>query len=515
MAKYEPNPSIFLTVQGDLMQIRKSMAMLHSWTGLLLGWLLFTIFFLGSLSYYRQEINAWMQPQFQQIQVNQSSAFDSAFDYLQKNAHQAKSWYIDLATAQNPVNIIYWQNPDDSYTFKQLNPNTAQEMHLAPTQGGDFLYYFHFELFGLPIVLARIIVSFAAFIMLITLISGIITHKKIFIDFFTFRTFKSQRSWLDFHNIVSVIALPFFLTVTFTGLAISFYLYLPNNIQKYYPKGQGKFFEQITQKTQHTSNAVPSLMLNSQQIQKRINEQWTHHPLIDSIQITQPYSSAAQIMVQQKQDHSITLRPTQMTFLGQDGKILDDPRNSDTIAKLYSSMYGLHMVPFAEPIVRLALFFSGILGCLMIASGLLMWSIKRQIQQKNHLGCWLVDRLNITSFLGLPIAVLGYFYTNRIYTLFHSTNQEIHMFFVIWLLCFLISTMIKKQYLWQCFITILIFLATFLPLIDLIVLNNLNLVPSFWQIVKIDVFFWLLAVFGVYVFKNIKPIQQHTKRKKI
>jgi uncharacterized iron-regulated membrane protein len=32
---------------------------------------------------------------------------------------------------------------------------------------------------------------------------------------------------LDFHNISSVVALPFFLTITFTGLAIFFYLYLP------------------------------------------------------------------------------------------------------------------------------------------------------------------------------------------------------------------------------------------------------------------------------------------------
>ncbi len=58
--------------------------------------------------------------------------------------------------------------------------------------------------------------------MLIALVSGIITHKKIFTDFFTLRTFKSQRSWLDFHNISSVVALPFFLTITFTGLAIFF-----------------------------------------------------------------------------------------------------------------------------------------------------------------------------------------------------------------------------------------------------------------------------------------------------
>ncbi|WP_228270098.1 phosphoenolpyruvate carboxylase, partial [Acinetobacter oleivorans] len=37
--------------------IRQSMAWLHSWTGLIFGWLIFAIFLMGSLSYYRHEIN--------------------------------------------------------------------------------------------------------------------------------------------------------------------------------------------------------------------------------------------------------------------------------------------------------------------------------------------------------------------------------------------------------------------------------------------------------------------------
>ena len=50
--------------------IRQSMAWLHSWTGLLLGWLLFAIFVMGTASYYRHEINLWMQPKLAQYDVN-------------------------------------------------------------------------------------------------------------------------------------------------------------------------------------------------------------------------------------------------------------------------------------------------------------------------------------------------------------------------------------------------------------------------------------------------------------
>ncbi|MGB8695722.1 PepSY-associated TM helix domain-containing protein, partial [Acinetobacter sp.] len=183
--------------------IRQSMAWLHSWTGLIFGWLLFAIFLMGSLSYYRHDISLWMQPSLAHIQVNQDTAIQTAYQYLEQHAPDAKTWFMNVANEQKPVNQIYWQRSDGAYENKTLNPNTGQELNLAKTQGGDFFYQLHFQLFGVPILVGRLIVSLAAFIMLIALISGVITHKKILTDFFTLRAFKGQRSYLDFHNVSS------------------------------------------------------------------------------------------------------------------------------------------------------------------------------------------------------------------------------------------------------------------------------------------------------------------------
>lgn len=54
--------------------------------------------------------------------------------------------------------------------------------------------------------------------MLVAIVSGVITHKKIFTDFFTLRCGKGQRSWLDAHDVTAVLALPFHLMITYTGL---------------------------------------------------------------------------------------------------------------------------------------------------------------------------------------------------------------------------------------------------------------------------------------------------------
>lgn len=504
--------------------IRQSMAWLHSWTGLLLGWLLFVIFVLGSISYYKNDVTAWMQPELHQIEVNQEYALNSVFKYLSHEAPDAKTWFINLASDESATTRVFWQAKDGSFTSKLLDPNTAKDVQLSPTQGGDFFYNFHFQLFGVPIIIGRLLVSFAACIMLIAMISGIITHKKIFAEFFTLRTFKSQRSWLDFHNMVSVIALPFFLMIAFTGLAMFFYLYLPTGLQKFYPDNRFGFFDEIrTTQIEQPKNLTPkpSQMIPIEKIQSQIKKLWPNQPEIDSIQVIQPFTDQAKIVIKQKEDRTITLNSDQLTFSLTTGEILNDLRNQHPVAKLYGGIYGLHMAPFAGPILKLAFFFSGILGCLMIASGLLLWSVKRQIQnkaQRFHLGHYLVDRLNVATFVGLPTAIICYLYTNRLYTLSHpnSPNQEISVFFISWLIMLCIACISKKQSLWSIQLFIFIVLSALLPITSIIVLLYFDYIQSlhdYMQYIQFDVFIWLFCGLSLFLWKNISPIQKQVQKK--
>ena len=67
-------------------------------------------FLMGSLSYYRHEINLWMQPPLAQFEIKQDVAIKTAYQYLQKHASDAKSWYLTVATPESPVNTMYWEN---------------------------------------------------------------------------------------------------------------------------------------------------------------------------------------------------------------------------------------------------------------------------------------------------------------------------------------------------------------------------------------------------------------------
>lgn len=508
-----------LTMQNK--GIRQSMAWLHTWTGLIFGWLLFAIFLMGTSAYYRHHINLWMQPQLAQYQVNQDVAVKTAVEYLNKNAADAKSWYVSLANQENPVNKMYWEKATGGYESKTLDANTGEELKLSNTQGGDFFYNFHFQLYGMPVLIGRLITSLAAFIMLIALISGIITHKKIITDFFTLRTFKSQRSWLDFHNVSSVLALPFFLTITFTGLAIFFYLYLSFGMKKLYPDNPFQYFTEIrtiSVNNNHNADPIKTEMLPIQTLLGKVKQQWGDQALA-TIEVKNPNTDQATISFKQLEDRSITLNQPQITF-DATGNILGNTKNNSAVATLNAGVYGLHMATFAQPLLRLAFFCSGILGCLMIASGLLLWSLKRQIQNKSnqfHLGHYLVDRLNIATFIGLPIAMLAYMFTNRFVQITETTpNYEIYSFFVVWMLSLIIALFTKKQYLWQSQVAILGLVAIALPIYDLIYLLNHQLVTdfqSYWAFLRVDLFFILSAGFALFVYRNIHPIQQKSAQK--
>lgn len=508
-----------LTMQNK--GIRQSMAWLHTWTGLIFGWLLFAIFLMGTSAYYRHHINLWMQPQLAQYQVNQDVAVKTAVEYLNKNAADAKSWYVSLANQENPVNKMYWEKATGGYESKTLDANTGKELKLSNTQGGDFFYNFHFQLYGMPVLIGRLITSLAAFIMLIALISGIITHKKIITDFFTLRTFKSQRSWLDFHNVSSVLALPFFLTITFTGLAIFFYLYLPFGMKKLYPDNPFQYFTEIrtiSVNNNHNADPIKTEMLPIQTLLGKVKQQWGDQALA-TIEVKNPNTDQATISFKQLEDRSITLNQPQITF-DATGNILGNTKNNSAVATLNAGVYGLHMATFAQPLLRLAFFCSGILGCLMIASGLLLWSLKRQIQNKSNqfnLGRYLVDRLNIATFIGLPIAMLAYIFTNRFVQITETTpNYEIYSFFVVWTLSLMIALFTKKQYLWQSQVAVLGIVAIALPIYDLIYLLNHQLVTdfqSYWAFLRVDLFFILSAGFALFVYRNIHPIQQKSAQK--
>ena len=226
--------------------LRQSMSWLHTWSGLLLGWLLYAVFFTGTLSYFVDEINDWMRPELHQsVPGPQTAAL--AVATMQKLAPDAGSWTINLPGERQTAVEANWRKPGAAAGRAgnqrvQLDAGTGEVLQPRETRGGSFLYRFHFELYAMPRIWGRWIVGIATMFMFVAIISGVITHKKIFAEFFTFRPRKGQRSWLDAHNATAVLALPFHIVITFSGLLLFMSMLMPWGAQAVYDGDMQKYF---------------------------------------------------------------------------------------------------------------------------------------------------------------------------------------------------------------------------------------------------------------------------------
>src|SRR5699024_7742658 len=218
----------------------------------------------------------------------------------------------------------------------------GRAVDVRDTLGGFFLYRFHFDLHYMPVIWARWIVGFCAMFMLVAILSGIITHKKIFADFFTLRLKKGQRSWLDAHNASAVLALPFHLMVTYTGLVTLALLYMPwgvtanfQNLGNY----SAQLYPQANAQTQATGRPAPLAALAPMLEQAR--RAWGG-AAPGYISIKHPGDAAATIQVTRAPAAGIGTRGASMLFNGVDGALLGQTPPRGGAAKTESVMVGLH-----------------------------------------------------------------------------------------------------------------------------------------------------------------------------
>ena len=489
------------------MRFRQTQAILHGWFGIIVLWLIFFIFFTGSLAYFRTEINVWSQPevvsQIKTVPSAQHSA-QMAFDYLNQHAAEAKRWRVNVANERMPVNVLQWQDENGKYQQLQ-NPNTGALFSTArQTLGGDFFFKLHYTLYPMPSKIGGLIVAIAAIILLISLITGVITHKKIIKEFFVFRSLKGQRSLLDLHHITGVITFPFYLIMAFTGLMMLFYLVLPWGLSQQY--GQAGV-PQLYSELQFLELAKPpeSAISNMQPMERFIQQlpgQTASGAILDKFEVQNPNSSAAIITFEYNYKNIITLNTPQFVFSATTAESLDQPRNLSAIAQLASSSYGIHLGYFASIWMRFMLGVMGVIGCVMLAAGALLWQ-KKRMKQQHRFSYKLVQHLNHFTFLGLAFACASYLLVGRLLpaTFEQRGTYEVAVFFLTWLLSLLISLICRSRTTIVFLLTMTALVLFLTPLSSFVVMPEAALWQSLshsrWSLAGVDLACLLMGVFYI------------------
>ncbi|KQP30029.1 peptidase [Methylobacterium sp. Leaf104] len=422
---------------------RQAMAWLHTWSGLVVGWVLLAVFVTGTASYYRADISRWMRPELPRVESlsadDLARAAELGVAHLAAHAGGARTWFIGLPTPDSPVIDLFWRTrPGTPPGQARLDPATGAPAAIRDTKGGDFLYRFHFEL-HMPPLWGRWIVGLCAMIMLVALISGIVTHRRIFADFFTLRRDKApRRGWLDAHNVTGVLALPFHLMITYTGIVTLSVMYMPWGITTAYRGEAQTFFAESGQiPAPRPPAGQPGTLAPIgpmvREAMARVSE-----PL-ERLSIANPRDAHAVVTAVFEEPHGLSHEHPQVAFDGATGAVREVRQGGlKPATRTFTTLVGLHEAHFAGPALRILFFLCGLMGSAMVATGLVLWSVARLPRpgERGFLGLRLVQALNIGAVAGLPAAIAAYFLANRLVppTLSGRADWEIGAFFATWLL---------------------------------------------------------------------------------
>jgi uncharacterized iron-regulated membrane protein len=515
---------------------RQSMAWLHTWTGLVVGWVLFFVFVTGTAGYVDDEISRWMRPELplpvSQKVVDMDATLGLALNRLEQVAPDAKSWTITLPQEypngrdKRDFSIAWEQMPlhgrdNGSRGRETLDPQTGEfkdEIETRATRGGVGLYRMHYALHYIPYTIAINIIGVCTMLMFLAILSGIITHKKIFTDFFTFRPGKGQRSWLDAHNIISVMALPFFLMITYSGLLFFTETYMPAASSAIYGTSNADrklFYDELLSREvkPHEPIAKPAADLTS--LVNQAEKTWGFQAA--TIRLTHPKGESYYIDIERIRGVDVFVhKPPVLRFDGQTGSSLTPEDKSHATMDTNRVFYNLHEGVFADWWLRWLYLAAGFLGCGMIGTGLVLWTVKRreklvkakQVSRVDAFGIRLVEVLNVATIIGLPIGIAAYFWANRLLPvdLGDRAAWEMHTLFAVWAWTFFYSLLRPVKRAWMELIYIAVAAYGLIPLLNFLTTDRhlgVTIPYGDWQLAGFDLSMFGFAALFAYLAKKL------------
>lgn len=428
--------------------LRQAMSGLHIWAGLLAGWLLYAMFLTGTVSYFRVELSQWMRPEMPALKApaDPARAVGRVVRELDALAQGSAQWVIYPPDPRGNAVTVFWREPVTLQGSRRMHqaifdPTTGRRADVRATAGGDFFYHFHYQFHYLPMVWGRWLAGVCAMFMLVAIISGVITHKKILVDFFTFRGGKGQRSWLDAHNAFSVFGLPFHLMITFSGLVMLMATYLPWSERLAIQTAAQRAHMANQQHAFHAplkASGERAPLASVQAMVGQAQHQWGAHNIARVI-VNLPGDTHARVSVLRGEVRRVSFSPQYMLFDGVSGALLEQQDSVGIAAQTRGVLYGLHLGRFGDVHLRWLYFIVSLAGTAMVGTGLVLWTVKRRQRMPStpQRPGWMLsvmERGNVAAMAGLSVAMVVMLWANRLLpvTMPERDKLEIQCFFLAW-----------------------------------------------------------------------------------
>jgi uncharacterized iron-regulated membrane protein len=459
---------------------RLSMTWVHTWFGLVLGYVLMACFFFGALSVFDREIDRWAIPE-TRYEPQPMPSFDSmllpifrgmqptqeSYDEAQREVEGTLPPLADLKTStvsaytthRDPVLRLFTSydipnKPKDAdldhvhaYGNSTIDPRNGR---LIPEDklkiGSEFFYPLHYSLHLHWKDLGYWIVGLAALMMLVALVTGIVMHRKIFREIFTFRPRKNvQRSALDLHNLTGVVALPFHFFFAFTGLVIFAGIYLPVTDTMF--KAQHEAHERVEEASTglpHDPAHVAAPLASVDTMVREAQRRWAERGMpgeVGYLEVVHFGDANGYVSVYRAGTDRVTLTGQGIHFRASSGEVLHEDDQPSAVGGVTDWLTGLHLQHFRHWLLRWLYVLGGLAGCVCIATGVIFFVEKRKRQHARMGGSGIrwVDAIGTATVTGMLVATATILIANRLLpeSLPQRGDWEERIFWFTWLGTFL------------------------------------------------------------------------------
>lgn len=221
-------------MKAELIRIYK---VLHTWTGILAGMALFIAFFAGALTMFEEPLTRWASAPGAADIVSLDETQALIVDTLRERPDAAKDFTVHLQpTEATPARLTWHVRPEGAgehdesggqHFLATRDANGALEIREHhPASVGPLIDTLH-RVVGLPFDNdpGRLFMGIVAVLYALALFSGVvIIFPSLVRDLFALRIGKNlKRMWMDAHNAVGVLSLPFHIVIACTAVVFAFH----------------------------------------------------------------------------------------------------------------------------------------------------------------------------------------------------------------------------------------------------------------------------------------------------
>ena len=281
-------------------------------------------------------------------------------------------------------------------------------------------------------------------------------------DFFTFRPNKAlRRSTLDLHNMSSLVALPLHILFPLTGLMIFFATYLPWSSLVVFDGNKDKMLEAAfgVVRLEPSGRPAPETM-DVNQLVREVEARWAARshgaaPQVDTIRLSMANDANAYLIVREiSPSRSVSMVRNHTVVSAASGAVLADVE-AGPAKSAYGWLAGAHMIQFDSWALRWLYFAGGLLGSLMIASGLMFWMqarIRKGAMEPRSVQ--VVRALAVGSITGIILSSGAYLVANRLISArfdgfgMGRADFEMMIFYIVWIGTFFHAA-IRGRFAWR------------------------------------------------------------------